>query len=124
MQNNSSQTNKSEDKKEIKRKVWNIEKKKTDIDYYGNIKKDLENIILYISSDYIRRTHKKRVIELAEYTIADLKNIKVGENIIKAELNILTNFLYSPGNMDYEIIEFYNEMHRVSSINISESEVK
>ena len=39
MQNNSSQTNKSEDKKEIKRKVRNIEKKKTDIDYYGNIKK-------------------------------------------------------------------------------------
>jgi len=94
------------------------------MDYYGNIKKDLENIILCISSDNIRSTHGSGVIELAEYTIADLKNIKVGENIIKAELNILTNFLYSPGNMDYEIIEFYNEMHRVSSINISESEVK
>jgi hypothetical protein len=81
------------------------------MDYYGNIYKDLKNIITNISSDHISY-YKSGVKSLAINIIEDLEKGQVGENIIKAELNILINFLYSPGKMDYAIIQFYNEMHQ------------
>lgn len=91
------------------RRVWKISKTGIGNDnYFSEINNDLKNIIKNFSHKLFSNNDWPVLKHFLTVLISSLnEDMKIEESVLKLKLNILTKFLYSTSENDFEIIKFY-----------------